>query len=206
MNNATIALGVFVINYYVQYYGGTNTLAAYGVAIRIEQLALVPAVGINVAVISLVGRSFGAKSIDRIYTVWKRATIGGLIIMGVGVLLIVPFAPFLISFFDDKPAVVDAGARYLRIEAFAFFSYIFLNVGVALLQGVKHPAYALYIGVFRQLVPIGLFYFLGTILSMGIDGVWWGIVIINWIAVAITLLYASYVLRKIRKRLNQDSV
>ncbi len=84
MNNATIALGIFVINYYVQYYGGTNTLAAYGVAIRIEQLALVPAVGINVAVISLVGRSYGAKAIDRIYTVWKRATIGGLIIMGVG--------------------------------------------------------------------------------------------------------------------------
>lgn len=199
MNNATIALGIFVINYYVQYYGGTNTLAAYGVAIRIEQLALVPAVGINIAVISLVGRSYGAKSIDRIYTVWKRATIGGLIIMGVGVLVIVPLAPYLIALFDNTDSVVKAGARYLRIEALAFFSYIFLNVGVALLQGVKHPAYALYIGIFRQLIPIGLFYFLGTILSMGIDGVWWGIVIINWLAVGITLLYASYVLRKIRK-------
>ncbi len=119
------------------------------------------------------------------------------------VLLIVPFAPFLISLFDDTEAVVDSGARYLRIEAFAFFSYIFLNVGVALLQGVKHPAYALYIGIFRQLVPIGLFYFLGTILSMGIDGVWWGIVIINWLAVGITLLYASYILRKLKRKIDQ---
>lgn len=201
MNNATIALGIFVINYYVQFYGGTNTLAAYGVAIRIEQLALVPAVGINVAVISLVGRSYGARSLDRIYAVWRRATLGGLIIMGAGVALIVPFAPFLISLFDDTGPVVDAGARYLRIEAFAFFSYVFLNVGVALLQGVKHPAFALYIGIFRQLIPIGLFYLLGTTLSMGIDGVWWGIVIINWAAVGITLLYASRVLKKIGGRL-----
>jgi putative MATE family efflux protein len=206
MNNATIALGVFVINYYVQYYGGTHTLAAYGVAIRIEQLALVPAVGINVAVISLVGRSFGAKSIDRIYAVWKRATIIGLIIMGAGVLLIVPFAPYLIAIFDNTDKVVDAGTRYLRIEAFAFFSYIFLNVGVAMLQGVKHPAFALYIGIFRQIVPIGLFYFLGTILSMGIDGVWWGIVIINWAAVGITLVYASYVLKKIKHKINAPSI
>ncbi len=203
MNNATIALGVFVINYYVQYYGGTHTLAAYGVAIRIEQLALVPAVGINVAVISLVGRSYGAGALERIYAIWKRATVAGLIIMGIGVALIVPFAPFLIALFDDSTAVVDAGTRYLRIEAFAFFSYVFLNVGVALLQGVKHPAFALYIGVFRQLVPIGLFYFLGTILAMGIDGVWWGIVIINWLAVGITLVYASHVLKKLGKRMRQ---
>ncbi|MFP4078211.1 MAG: MATE family efflux transporter [Candidatus Izemoplasmataceae bacterium] len=198
LNNATIALGIFVINYYVQYYGQTATLAAYGIAIRIEQLALVPAVGINVAVISIVGRSYGARAINRIYEVWKRATIAGLIIMGVGVAFIVPFAPYFIAVFDDTAAVVDSGTRYLRIEAFAFFSYVFLNVGVALLQGVKHPGFAFWIGIFRQLLPIGLFYFLGTILSMGIDGVWWGIVIINWTAVGITLFYASYVLRKIK--------
>ncbi|MFW5894374.1 MAG: MATE family efflux transporter [Bacillota bacterium] len=205
LNNATIALGIFVINYYVQFYGGTATLAAYGIAIRIEQLALVPAVGINVAVISLVGRSYGASAMDRIYEVWKRATIAGLIIMGVGVAVIVPLAPWIIAIFDDTSAVVSSGTRYLRIEAFAFFSYIFLNVGVALLQGVKHPGFAFWIGIFRQLLPIGLFYFLGTILSMGIDGVWWGIVIINWTAVGITLLYASHVLRKIKGRLPKVS-
>jgi putative MATE family efflux protein len=189
LNNATIALGIFVINYYVMKYGGTDTVAAYGVAVRIEQLALVPTIGLNVAVLSIVGQSYGAKKKDRIYDAWKWGTVVGLIIMAIGIVIIVPLAPYLISIFDDKEEVVSAGQQYLRIEAFAFLSYVFLNIGISVLQGIKKPMFAFWIGLYRQALPFGLFYLLGTILSMGILGVWWGIVIINWTAVIITLLY-----------------
>lgn len=200
LNIATIALGVFVINYFVQLYGGTSTLAAYGIAIRIEQLALVPTLGLNVAVITLVGQNFGASNFEGIYATWKRATIGGLIIMGVGLIIIVPFAPYLIGLFDSSPAVINAGTRYLRIEALAFLSYVFLNISISMLQGIKKPMFALWIGIYRQLLPIGLFYLLGTILSMGIDGVWWGIVLINWTAVMLTLSYATLTLKRVREK------
>ncbi|MFP4478691.1 MAG: MATE family efflux transporter [Candidatus Izemoplasmatales bacterium] len=196
LNNATIAIGVFVINYYVMYYGGTSTVAAYGIAIRIEQLALVPTIGLNVAVLSIVGQSYGAKKKDRIYSTWKKGTIAGLVIMAIGVAVIVPLAPYLIALFDDTQKVVDAGTQYLRIEAFAFLSYVFLNIGVSVLQGIKKPMFAFWIGLFRQVLPFGLFYLLGTVLAMGILGVWWGIVIINWTAVAITLVYVSKMLKK----------
>ena len=189
MNNATIALGVFVINFYVQFYGGSQTLAAYGIAIRIEQLALVPTLGINVAVITLVGQYFGAGERTQILKVWKRSTLIGLMIMTAGIMFIFPFSSFLIALFDDTEAVVSAGTRYLRIEALAFLSYVILNITVSMLQGIKKPMFALYIGIYRQLIPIGLFYLLGTVLSMGIDGVWWGIVIINWTAVIIAVSY-----------------
>lgn len=204
MNNATIALGVFVINFYVQFYGGTDTLAAYGIATRIEQLALVPTIGLNVAVIAIVGRNFGAGRMDNIYLTWKKAIKAGLMIMAGGLLVIVPFAPLLIGIFDSTPAVVSAGSRYLRIEALAFLSYVFLNVTVSLLQGVKKPSFALYIGMYRQILPLGLFYLLGTIAGLGIDGVWWGIVIINWSAVAIALLYASKILGRIGLQLESS--
>ncbi len=204
MNNATIALGVFVINFYVQFYGGTDTLAAYGIATRIEQLALVPTIGLNVAVIAIVGRNFGAERMDNIYLTWKKAIKAGLMIMAGGLLVIVPFAPLLIGIFDSTPAVVSAGSRYLRIEALAFLSYVFLNVTVSLLQGVKKPSFALYIGMYRQILPLGLFYLLGTIAGLGIDGVWWGIVIINWSAVAISLLYASKILGRIGLQLESS--
>lgn len=196
LNNATIAIGVFIINFYVMFYGGTDTVAAYGIAIRIEQLALVPTIGLNVAVLSIVGQSYGAKKIERVYAVWRLGTVIGLIIMAIGVLIIVPFAPWLIAIFDRSDAVVEAGTTYLRIEAFAFLSYVFLNIGISVLQGVKKPMFAIWIGLFRQVVPLGLFYLLGTIFAMGILGVWWGIVIINWSAVVITLLYVRYTLKQ----------
>ena len=66
LNNATIALGVFIINYFVVLYAGSDTVAAYGVSMRIEQLALIPTIGINVAVLTIVGQNFGAQKYERI--------------------------------------------------------------------------------------------------------------------------------------------
>jgi len=197
LNNATIALGVFIINYFVLLYGGTETVAAYGVSMRIEQMALLPTIGITVAVLSIVGQNFGANKIDRIYEVRKKGTIYGVGIMLIGTVIIVPLAPFLIGLFDSSDVVVNAGTQYLRIEAFAFTTYIFLNIGVSVLQGIKKPKFGLWIGLYRQLLPFALFYFLGTTLGMGILGVWWGIVFINWTAVFITIFYTKLQLKKL---------
>lgn len=197
LNNATIALGVFIINYFVLLYGGIETVAAYGVSMRIEQMALLPTIGITVAVLSIVGQNFGANNIERIREVRKKATIYGVGIMLIGTVVIVPLAPFLVGLFDSSEVVINAGTQYLRIEAFAFTTYIFLNIGVSVLQGIKKPKFGIWIGLYRQLLPFALFYYLGTTLGMGILGVWWGIVIINWSAVFITISYTKLQLRKI---------
>lgn len=189
LNNATIALGVFIINYFVVLYGGSDTVAAYGVSMRIEQIALLPTIGLTVAVLTIVGQNYGAKNLDRIIEVGKKATIYGVAIMLLGTIIIVPLAPWLIGLFDSSPSVVESGTQYLRIEAFAFTTYIFLNVCVSILQGIKKPKFGFYIGIYRQIIPIAVFYLLGTTLGMGILGVWWGIVIINWSAVIISIIY-----------------
>lgn len=205
LNNATIAIGVFIINYYVLKYGGDTSIAAYGAGVRIEQLALIPTIGLNIAVLSIIGQNFGANKFERIHKVRKKATIYGVSIMIIGIIIIVPLAPYLIKVFNDDPAVIEAGKTYLRIEAFAFISYIFLNISVSVLQGIKKPMFAIWIGLYRQLLPFGLFYLLGTILSMGINGVWWGIVIINWSAVIISVTYTSYQLNKVEKKKSKTS-
>ena len=197
LNSATIALGVFVINYFVVLYGGEATIAAYGVALRVEQLILLPTIGLNIAALSIVGQNFGAESFDRIVETRKLTQKYGIVIMAIGAAIVLLFAPSLISVFDSSPDVVQAGAEYLRIATLVFVAYIYLNIGVSVLQGIKKPNFAVYIGLFRQILPIALFYFLGTVLQMGIYGVWWGIVIINWLAVAITIWYTSNQLSKL---------
>jgi len=200
LNNATIAIGIFIINYYALKYGGDSSVAAYGAGTRIEQLALIPTLGLNVAVLSIIGQNYGANKFKRIHKVRKKATIYGVAIMLLGAAIITPLAPYLIELFNDDPAVVEAGTTFLRIEVFAFVSYIFLNISVSVLQGIKKPIFAIVIGVYRQVLPFGLFYLLGTTLNMGVKGVWWGIVIINWSAVAITLVYTNYQLHKVEEK------
>jgi len=75
---------------------------------------------------------------------------------------------------------------------------VLLNIATSALQGIKKPGFAVYIGLYRQLaVPIAVFYLFASILEMGINGIWWGIFVVNWSAVAITYFYVSCVFKKI---------
>lgn len=104
----------------------------------------------------------------------------------------------LIGLFNSDPDVIRAGTVYLRIEFIAFPTYVILNILISVLQGSKRPNFAVFIGLYRQIVlPLVLFRYLGSALGMGITGVWWGVVAINWSAVIITWLYNRAVLSKI---------
>lgn len=191
LNMATIAIGVFVINFFILLYTDPTTIAGYGAAIRVEQLALLPALGLNIAALTITGQSFGAKKFDRILTVKSYVISIGIGIMLLGALIIYPLAPYIIGLFNSDPNVIAAGTIYLRIEVFAFPTYTILNSITSVLQGIKKPIFAVYIGLYRQiLLPVILFYLLGNIFHLGIQGVWWGIVLINWSAVVIAFFYS----------------
>ncbi len=199
LNMATIALGVFVINYFILLYGSNATIAGYGAAVRIEQLVLLPALGLNIAVLTITGQSYGAENLQRIKDIYKISIQIGVIIMLTGSVIIYPFAPLLIKIFNNDPAVIEAGTTYLRIEVLAFASYVFLFNGVASMQGIKKPNFAVFIGLYRQIVlPVILFFLMGTVFNLGIKGIWFAIVIINWSAVLITSLYHSHLIRNIK--------
>ena len=92
--------------------------------------------------------------------------------------------------FTGDQAVVDIGAFYLRISAFIYWAYIILFVSVAALQGLKKPMYAIWIGLYRQIVaPAVAFYILAYLLGMGLTGIWWGIFLVTWSATIFTLYY-----------------
>ena len=62
--------------------------------------------------------------------------------------------------------------------------------------------FAIVLGVYRQILPIAIFYLLGTIFGFGILGVWWGIVIVNWSAVFISHFYTNKQIKKIELALS----
>ncbi len=54
LNIGTIAIGIFIINYFIlRFAPGPVTIAAYGASMRIEQIALLPAMGLNIAVLTI---------------------------------------------------------------------------------------------------------------------------------------------------------
>jgi putative MATE family efflux protein len=199
LNMMTVALGIFVITYFLSSFGQV-AVAAYGVATRIEQIALLPTIGLNVAALTLAAQNGGAGRFGRVRTAVRRSLFYGFIVMLFGSALIFFGAGPLMRLFSDDPEVVAIGAHYLRIAAFIEYAYVILFVNTSTLQGLKKPAFALWIGLFRQLIgPITLFYLATRVWDLGLNGIWWGVFGLTWTAAVIAMIYAMTVVNRLAR-------
>ena len=98
---------------------------------------------------------------------------------------------------DPNEEVIRIGTTYLRIDALVLYAYVMLFIYVAALQGIKKPMFAVYIGVYRQiLAPIAVFWVFTRVFDFGLLGIWWGIFLITWSAAVITFFYSRRTLGK----------
>jgi putative MATE family efflux protein len=197
LNSITVGVGIFVITYFISIFG-KEAVAAYGVATRVEQIMLLPTIGLNIATVTIVAQNNGARLFDRIFETVRTALAYGGIFMAFGTIALLVFAGPLMGLFTADRQVIAIGTFYLRIAAFILYAYVILYVSVAALQGVKRPVYGLIIGIVRQIVlPLMVFPFFAELLGMGIAGIWWGIFAINWGAALITFLYSRAYLKRV---------
>ena len=195
-NMFLIALGSIVITSAVARFG-EDAVAGLGVALRLEQLILLPTVGLNIAVLSIVSVNFGGRDFQRMSKVaLDSITIGSLIMIISGVALFI-FAPSLLSLFTDNAAVIDIGTGYLRVESLVLPAYVISFVSGAVLQGMKRPLIPLYFNIVRQLIlPLSFIAIALTILDSGLYGVWWSIAIATWITASVQLLHMRHIIKQ----------
>ncbi len=197
LNMMSVALGIFIITYFIAMFGKEG-VAAYGIATRIEQIILMPTIGLNIATLSLIGQNNGARLLNRVKLTLKTTIKYGLILMTFGSLILFVASPYLMKLFTTDPAVITIGSQYLRIAAFITWAYVILFNTVSALQGMKKPMFALYIGLFRQIVaPAIMFYLLAVVFGIGLLGIWWGIFFIVWLSAGITVWYGRKVISRL---------
>lgn len=195
-NFLTMSMGTFVITWFISSFG-RNAVAAYGAAVRVEQIALVPTAGLNVALAAMVGQNNGAKKMERVISSFKLSLLGGLVVMVVILPPVLIFGKQIISLFTETEAVIRMGYDYLLLQGITFYSYIILFQSNALLQGLKKPNLILWMGLYRQIAaPALIFYLFCFTLGMAERGVWVGLILINWSAACITLFHAVRILKK----------
>jgi putative MATE family efflux protein len=181
-NMMTIALGILVMVWFVKHFG-KEAIAAVGIATRIEQIVLMPAIGLSTAMLSLVGQNHGAGFPHRVREAWFKNVQYGMGLMLAGGLIIGVFGKWVMEFFTDDPAVIAHGGDYLRTAAFTLAAYPPIFVTVFMMQGLKRPGYGLWIGLYRQVAaPVLVIQTLVFTLGWGLWGVWWGICLVTWSA------------------------
>jgi putative MATE family efflux protein len=111
---------------------GTDALAAFGLASRLEQLLAVLIYGIGSAILTLGGEARGAgRHAELVRICWVAA---GIVTLGTSILALAlvasPSAWF--ELFGASPAVVESGLRYQQVVALAYpFSALALTLNYA---------------------------------------------------------------------------
>lgn len=166
------SLGSIITMYFVSMYG-FKAVAAFGIGYRVEQIILLPMLGLNTAVISIVSNNFGAKNFERIDEVIDKALKYGYIMSAIGVLLIALFGKYMIMVFDTDTEVVDIAYIYIIFESFIFFSFITLFISTSTLQGIKRPFIIPYVSFYRQIfMPLIFFTLVVNVFHFSIIYLW----------------------------------
>jgi putative MATE family efflux protein len=184
-----IAIGSLIITTAVTQFG-EEAVAGHGIALRIEQLVLLPTIGLNIAVLSLISVNYGAQAFERMNEVTLEAIRLGCVLMLIGSILIFSFAHPLISLFSENSVVIAVGVSYLRVEALILPAYVLVFVSAATLQGIKTPLVPVYFNIVRTLVLPALFIFMAlTLFETGLTGIWWSIAIASWLIATLQFLH-----------------
>jgi putative MATE family efflux protein len=175
---------------------GEAAAAGYGAATRIEQVVLLPVLGINTAIISIIAQNYGAGNYERIKESYYTAIKYALFIMILSGILIFITSGIIPTFFSDNLEVNHFGKKYLQISAFVLPAYPIFFLSNGFFMALKKSENALVTNFFRNiLLPVITFY-VATYFMADFNTFFWIWVVSNWIFSISLLLIVLYYIKK----------
>lgn len=175
---------------------GEHAVAGYGIAIRLEQLVILPLMGLSSALLPIAAQNLGAGNHDRVreamFYCWKA-----------GAVLAVLAGPFLWFFggtvvgtFTDDAEVIRVGRDYLRVASFMLYIYLIHFSITSFLQAMKRPVWSLWISLYRQTFGVAFFVWVYVgLLDMSVIGVWFGTSTAAATGAVVAYFVAAYIAR-----------
>ena len=195
-----IGVGIFNILYFIGQFGDLAT-AGYGAALRVEQVFLLPVIGLNTAVLSIGGQNFGAKAYDRIRELYTKALLFGSSFMAISGIIIFFGAEFFVSLFTDNEEAVASGAIYLKVAALIGPIYPVFFITTAVFQAVKKPLFSLYLSILRLTAfPFLSLWYVINIKGGDYEDIFYTIMATNWVMGIAVLIFIGYFLNNVFKQ------
>ena len=131
LQQTLVASGMMVLTRIVNGFG-TNVLAGFTVASRLDSFAMMPATNISQALSAFTGQNIGAGKIERVRRGFRAGLLLGLCISLITSLVVMTSGRTLVSLFNPDPMVIATGADYLLIVGafYVVFSTMFVVNGV----------------------------------------------------------------------------
>lgn len=168
-----VALGMMALMGIVNSFG-TNVIAAFTAASRIDSLASLPAMTLSVALSVFVGQNLGAGKLERIKSGLKTSLIFASSISVLMSLVAIFWSVPLMKIFTNDANVITIGREYLIIVSVFYLLFSTMFVLNGLLRGAGATLIPMFVTLFSLwLVRIPLAWLLSR--YMGESGIWWSI-------------------------------
>lgn len=184
-----VAMGMMALLKFVNGFG-TDTIAAYTVAGRIDSFAMLPAMNFSMALSTFVGQNAGAGRFDRVKSGYHATLVMSSVVSLLGTFVAIVFGSEIMSVFNHDPNVIAIGHRYLIIVCsfYILFSVMFSASGV--IRGAGDTLIPMFITLFSLwILRIPISYILSK--HMGSDGIWWSIPIAWAFGMTASMIYYS---------------
>lgn len=182
-----VAIGALALLGIVNKYG-TDVIAGYAVASRLDSMALIPAMAFSSALSTFVGQNIGANKTERIRTgliaTMKMSTVVAVLIT----IIIVLFGHILMRLFSNDPAVIEVGYQYLTIVSVFYVLFTGMFIYNGLLRGAGDTMLPMFFSLLSLwLIRIPLAWILSG--RFGSVGIWWSIPAGWFIGLVLSYLY-----------------
>ncbi len=182
-----VSMGMLAVTRIVNGFG-TDVIAAYSAAGRLDSLAGMPAMNFGAALSTFVGQNLGANKPDRVKQGLKATFLmSGALALFTSLAVIVS-RKWLMGLFTEDTAVIAIGAEYLVIVSsfYIFFSTMFVIGGV--MRGAGDTIVPMFITLFALwAIRIPAAWILSK--HFGVDGIWWSIPVAWFIGMVLSYLY-----------------
>jgi putative MATE family efflux protein len=173
LQHTFVSLGMLAIMGIVNTFG-TNVIAGYSVAIRLDSLAVMPAMIFSGALATFVGQNLGANKQHRV-----KSGLISTILMSVTISIVVTAVMllggrYLMGLFTSDENVIQIGYQYLTIVSifYVVFSIMFAINGV--MRGAGDTLIPMFITLFSLwVIRIPSAYLLSQ--KFGAVGIWWAV-------------------------------
>lgn len=182
-----VAGGFLVLNRIVNQFG-TDAVAAFTAAGRLDSFAMMPAMNLSAGISTFVGQNLGASKPERVKRGFQAALLMAAAVSVATSLAVFFFGSSLVSLFTTDANVIHIGTRYLLIvgASYVIFSTMFITTGVIRGAGdTLIPMFVTLLSLWVIRIPVS------TILSQhfGTDGIWWGTPIAWTTGLVLSLAY-----------------
>ncbi len=144
------AIGTIILQGAINSFG-SDAVAATTAAIKVEQLAMQPAVTFGIAMATYVAQNLGAKNFDRIKEGVKKCTLINILIGIIGGVILILAGEHIVKIFisDANSDVLSYAKRYLTTEAFFFIPLSLIFIYRNTLQGMGYTFVPMMAGVYE---------------------------------------------------------